>query len=255
MPNGTSLFALAAVRHAIDQRASADSGVMTVLHTDSGYVQVAVYPVVQNGFTLGALVLGRRIDANFAATQDAIADAAILVTAGNVPIVASDPTLSGESVAAALARHAGGVSSTIQIADSDYVVAPMILGETQDHVAVRLWMLQPLSRRVAALVRPLRADFVLYGVLAVLVAAFGSAFVTRTVLRPFRRFVEYMRSGVAVEHRDGRFDATNEAREVRTLNESFNNLIGLAGEQSGAAPAVAKARGNRDACRRHRARL
>ena len=225
VPNGSSLFTLAAVRHALDPSAPADSGAMTALHTDSGYVHVAVYPVVQGGFTLGALVLGRRIDANFAAAQNAIADAAILVTAGGTPIVASDPSLTGTAVAAALAPLAGGASATIQIADSDYVVAPMTLGETQDRVAVRLWMLQPLSRRVAALVRPLRADFVLYGVIAVLVAAFGTAFVTRAVLGPFRRFVEYMRSGVAAEQRDARFDATNEAREVRTLNDSFNNLM------------------------------
>ena len=47
---------------------------------------------------------------------------------------------------------------------------------------VRLWMLQPLSRRVAALLRPFRREFLLYGALAVIVAAIGAAVVARTVL-------------------------------------------------------------------------
>jgi signal transduction histidine kinase/CheY-like chemotaxis protein len=65
----------------------------------------------------------------------------------------------------------------------------------------------------------------LYGTLAVIVAAFGSAVVARTVLGPFQRFVRYMRSGAATEKRQGRFDADDEAAEVRTLNESFNQLM------------------------------
>ena len=93
-------------------------------------------------------------------------------------------------------------------------------------------MLQPLTRRVAALMRPLRATFLVYGAFAVLVAAFGAAFVARTVLGPFQRFVRYMRSGAAAEQRQGRFDADHEALEVRTLNESFNQLMdSLAGKR------------------------
>ena len=223
--NGTSLLALPAVRHALDPRAPADSGALAVLRTETGYAQVAVYPIVQSGFTLGALVLGRRIDAGFAASQRAMADADIVVTAGRETIAASDSSAALAQLGPALDAHAGGPAATIQIADSEYVAAPVLLGETQDRVPVRLWMLQPLSRRVAALVEPLRRRFLLYGALAVLVAAFGAAFVARTVLRPFRRFVEYMRSGPAIEHRQSRFDATNEAREVRTLNDSFNQLM------------------------------
>jgi signal transduction histidine kinase/ActR/RegA family two-component response regulator len=73
--------------------------------------------------------------------------------------------------------------------------------------------------------RPLRVSFLLYGSLAVLVAALGAAFVARTVLGPFHRFVRYMRSGAAAEERQGRFDAAGEAVEVRTLNDSFNQLM------------------------------
>src|SRR5205085_7352902 len=113
----------------------------------------------------------------------------------------------------------------VRLGREDYVVAPLSLGETQDHEPVYLWMLQPLTRRVAGLTGPLRRLFLVYGAVAVLVAAFGSAVVARTVLGPFQRFVRYMRSGAAAEQRQGRFEADGEAVEVRTLNDSFNQLM------------------------------
>jgi len=73
--------------------------------------------------------------------------------------------------------------------------------------------------------RPLRTKFFVYGAFAVFVAAVGAAFTARTVLGPVKRFVGYMRSGAAAEERQGGFDASNEALEVRTLNESFNQLM------------------------------
>jgi signal transduction histidine kinase/DNA-binding response OmpR family regulator len=225
VPSGASLRSLGAVAHALDPNTPADTGAMAVLRTDSGYVETAVYPIVQDGITRGALVLGRRIDNAFAVAQGAIADANVIVTAGSIPVASSDQRLIGANVPALLESHAGEASAIITLAGSDYVVAPVTLGETQDRVPVRLWMLQPLTQRVAALVEPLRRQFFVYGALAVIIAAFGAAFVARTVLSPFRRFVEYMRSGNAPEQREDRFDATNEAREVRTLNESFNQLM------------------------------
>ena len=105
------------------------------------------------------------------------------------------------------------------------MAAPVLLGETQDQEPVRLWILQPLTRQVARLMKPLRREFELFGALAVLVAALGATFVARSVLGPFTRFVGYMRSAAATEQRQGRFDAEDEAAEVRTLNDSFNQLM------------------------------
>jgi signal transduction histidine kinase len=222
---GTDLQSLAAVRHALDPNAPADTGAMAVLRTDSGFVEVAVFPVVQNGFTLGALVLGRRLDASFINAQSALADAGIVVSVGEAVIGASSADLLTRDMASMLESHARDSVATIYVGDDERIAAPVLLGETQEHNAVRLWMVQSLSARVAALTRPLRAKFVVYGALAVIIAAFGTAFVARTVLAPFQRFVQYMRSGAAAEQRQGRFDATNESREVRTLDDSFNQLM------------------------------
>ena len=226
VPRGTSLLALNAVRHVLDPSVPADSGDLAALRTETGDLEIAVYPIVQDGFTLGTLVLGRRLDAAFIANARAAADAEVLLTAGSTVLGASDSTLSSPMIAGELASRARGAQpTTVRLRGEDYVAAPLSLGETQAHDAVRLWMLQPLSRRVAALMRPLRADFLVYGTFAVLIAGIGAAFVARTVLGPFHRFVRYMRSGAAAEQRQGRFDAADEAQEVRTLNESFNQLM------------------------------
>src|SRR5512146_1714834 len=225
VPRGTDLTSLWAVKRVLDPTAPADSGALAVLHTDATHFQVAAYPLVQAGITLGSLVLGRRLDSAFVATARMTSDAAVVLTAGRALIASTDSALADSALPPLLASQRDTTPATLRIGSEDYVVAPVSLGETQNGEAVRLWMLQPLTRRVAALTKPLRVAFLLYGTFAVLVAAIGAALVARTVLGPFKRFVRYMRSGAAAEQRQGRFDATNEALEVRTLNESFNQLM------------------------------
>jgi signal transduction histidine kinase/ActR/RegA family two-component response regulator len=225
---GTNLAGLAAVRRVLDPKAPADSGALGVLRTDAGHFQVAAYPLVQAGITLGSLVLGRRLDSAFVAAARATSDAAIVVTAGKSVVAASDPALNTPSAVASLEAGAGdpaGRPATVSIGGEDFVAASVSFGETENREPVRLWLVQPLSRRVAELTTPLRREFVIFGSLAVLVAMIGAALVASTVLGPFRRFVRYMRSGAAMEERQGRYDAEHEAAEVRTLNESFNQLM------------------------------
>ncbi|HEY4305866.1 MAG TPA: ATP-binding protein [Gemmatimonadaceae bacterium] len=222
---GASLATLDAVKHALDPNAPA-SAELAVLRTSSGYFQVAVIPLIQDGFTLGALLFGERLDTKFVAAARATSDADIVLLAGNTLVAMSDTTMQRDRLAAVLAARAtANAGSTIRVGDEEFMAAPVSFGETQDQQAVRLWILQPLSRQVARLMQPLRREFELFGALAVIVAAFGAAFVARSVLGPFTRFVAYMRSGAATEQRQGRFDSDDESVEVRTLNESFNQLM------------------------------
>jgi len=226
LKRGAGLAGLAAVSKVLDPRAPADVGDLGVLETSAGYFQVAVYPLVQDGFTLGALVLGERLDSVFVNEAADAADATVVLTAGSRIVSASDRAFATAVVSARLgANVVDSRAATSELNGEEFVVAPMVLGETQGREPVRLWMLQPLSRRVAALMGSLRRDFLLYGSLAVLIAALGATLTTRTVLAPFTRFVAYMRSGAAADQRLGRFDAEGEAVEVRTLNESFNQLM------------------------------
>jgi signal transduction histidine kinase/ActR/RegA family two-component response regulator len=225
VPHGRSLLSVAAVRHALDPNAPADTGAMAVLRTDSGFVEVAVYPVVQRGFTLGALVLGRRLDSAFVASQSATLDADVILAGGDTIIATTNAALAAGGAAARLRAHAASSDATLRIGDDEYVVAPVTIGDGGASGTVRLWMLQSLTGRVAALMRPLRVQFIVYGLLAVAISTLGIAVVTRRVLTPFQRFVRYLRSGATAEERQGRFDSANEAREIRTLDESYNQLM------------------------------
>jgi signal transduction histidine kinase len=226
VPRGTNLTALGAVARALDPRAPADVGGLGVLRTDVGYYQVAAYPLVQAGITLGSLVLGRRLDSAFIASARATSDAGVILTAGGTVVGAGDSIVDAAAAAPLLAsRGTDTAAAVVRVRGADYVVAPVLLGETQAREPVRLWMLHPLTARVTALMRPLQTKFFVYGAFAVFVAAVGAAFTARTVLGPVKRFVGYMRSGAAAEERQGGFDAANEALEVRTLNESFNQLM------------------------------
>ena len=233
VPRGTSVASLPAMRQALDPNASADAGGLAVLRTGKAYIEVAVYPLIQDGFTVGGLLVGERVDSAFVASARAASDADIVLTAGRSIITATDRRLAGESMGGVLDAHArDSTTTTLRLGGEEYVAAPVWLGETQDHAAVRLWILQPLTRTVAALTRPLRRVFLIYGVLAVLVAGIGAVFTARTVLGPFQRFVRYMRSGAATEQRSTPFEADGEAVEVRTLNESFRQLMNsLAGKR------------------------
>jgi signal transduction histidine kinase len=223
---GTSVAALPAVRHVLDPRAPADRGELAVLRTGDAHFEVAAYPLVQGGFTVGALLLGQRLDSAFVASVHATSPAAVLLAAGDRIISASDAALAEPGVPALLAAHVRDSSTaTVRVGGEDYVAAAVSLGQAQDGDPVRLWMLQPLTRTVSRLMQPLRRDFLLYGGLAVLIALVGAGLVARSVLGPFHRFVQYMRSGAAAERREGRFDADDAAIEVRTLNDSFNHLM------------------------------
>ena len=223
---GTSIAALPAIRHVLDPRARADTGELAVLRLGHTHLEVAAYPLVQDGFTLGSLVVAQRLDSAFLSAARSTSNADVVLLAGSSVITASDPAFATAAVASSLAdRGVDGRVSTVRFGNEEYVAAPVSLGDTQDGRTVRVWMLQPLTRAVAALMKPLRAVFLLYGAFAVLVAGLGAGLVARTVLRPVKRFVQYMRSGAATEQRQGRFDADAEAIEVRTLNDSFNQLM------------------------------
>jgi hypothetical protein len=61
---GAALATLPAVRHALDP-SRADLGGLSVLQLDGAFYQVAVAPVILDGFTLGSLLIGERLDGRY----------------------------------------------------------------------------------------------------------------------------------------------------------------------------------------------
>jgi signal transduction histidine kinase/ActR/RegA family two-component response regulator len=222
---GADLSSLEAVRTALSPFTSADSGSLAVFRDGRNTYQLAVYPLVMDGFTIGALLLGERIDDRLVRLVRQGFDGDVLVTAGDTIVVGSVDDSDAALARALVQMNAqNGDAHTIGWNGRELVAAGLELGRTQSGERVQLWLLQPLDRTVNTLLAPLVGQFALYGTLAVLLAALGAAFATRALLRPFHEFVDYLRSAVAAT-RGQRFDAREQPVEVRALNASFNSLM------------------------------
>jgi signal transduction histidine kinase/ActR/RegA family two-component response regulator len=228
-PNrGVDLSDLKAVREALDPN-TAGTGALAVYRDGERSYQVAVYPFVLNGYTIGALLLGERIgaDQGVLANAHAAFGGDIVVTAGTALLASVGSTPSAELIAQLVASSHASPDSTriVKVGHSELVIAPLSLGETQMGEHVALWLLQPIDATVASLTGPLFRDFLLYGALAVILAALGAALAARSVLKSFHAFVAYMRTGATAERVDHPFDADRAPAEVRTLNDSFVQLM------------------------------
>jgi signal transduction histidine kinase len=206
---GTDLSRVAAVQRAIDPAAPADRGELAVLAHNGVLYQVGVHPLVLDGFTLGSIILGSRLDSGFVAAAQAAFVGEVLLTIADSVVAGSLP------------------GATLSAVSEDYVLAPLVLGELTTGESVRLWLLAPLTQTVREITRPLLYDFLFFGTLAVVIASVGAAFMARSVLGPLDRFVAYLGSGAETP-----FDADNAAAEVRTLSASFEALMqSIAGKQ------------------------
>jgi signal transduction histidine kinase/ActR/RegA family two-component response regulator len=225
-PRGEDLSGMAALRRAVDPTARAENGELAVYRQGTVAYQIAVYPLVLDGYTIGTLLLGDRLDDGMVASARRAFDGEIIVTAGRA-ILASTLIRSDSGIVTQLAsvEQTRDSATTILYDGQELVAARLDLGQTQTGAAVSMWLMQPVGRAVTALMRPLARDFVIYGALAVLIAAVGSGLAAQSVLRSFRRFVEYMRSGATAERLEKRFDARDVPAEVRVLNRSFDYLM------------------------------
>ncbi len=223
---GTNLSRMRAITQGLDPAERIPRGALAVLRQPGADYQVAVYPVEQSGYTLGVLVLGERLDSGFVAAAREAFDGYVVISVGGTIASGAFPGVNEAGARALFADPAPrDEPATLPIAGNEFVVAPLSLGETQDGATVRLWLLQPLTETVRALTRPLVLDFLLYGLVAVAFAGAGAAVLARSVLRPFDRFVSYLREGTAAERIESRFDASDAPAEVRTLNDSFGELM------------------------------
>ena len=226
VPVGTNLSHMRAIKLGLDPAERIPRGALAVLRQPGADYQVAVYPVEQSGYTLGVLVLGERLDSGFVAAAREAFDGYVVISVGGAIASGAFPGVNEAGARALFANPAPrDEPATLPIAGNEFVVAPLSLGETQDGAMVRLWLLQPLTETVRALTRPLVLDFLLYGLVAVAFAGVGAALLARSVLRPFDRFVSYLREGTAAERIESRFDASDAPAEVRTLNDSFGELM------------------------------
>jgi signal transduction histidine kinase/ActR/RegA family two-component response regulator len=192
----TDLSSFAAVKTALDPEAPADISAYGVLDLPRHSYSVAAVPLVSAGRTLGAVLLGERIDTAYLAAVKSRFEGDVVLTRGNE----KPPT------------------------GKDVVAAPLSLGKNRSGEPVTLWLLQPVGS--GALTASIVAQFILYGLAAVILSGLGAALVARSLLRPLDRFVAYMKGTNPLAAAPlARPDLGDASPEIRTLDDSFASLM------------------------------
>ena len=232
LPAGFDLTTLPAVRNALDPSFTSTRGefYLSGLELGDAYYAVGVAPVILNGYTIGSLVFGQRVDSALITTLRDNFNGEIVALAGGRLIVGTLPAPDVATLVAA--RPETGASITLD--GDEYLAARMPMGTTQRGTELSLTLLQPLTPTIDALSSALRRDFLLYGALAVGLAALGALVLARSLLKPLGAFIAALRSGASAERPTVSFDDADASQEIRTLNASFTTLMDALGRERGA---------------------
>jgi signal transduction histidine kinase len=222
-PAGTDVSSLAAVRNALDPNfeSAREDPYLSGLEFGDAYYTVGVAPLILDGYTIGALIYGERVDASTVTQLQSAFDGDVVVSAGSRVIAATVPVDRALNVLA-MTRTAGGA---LYMGETEYLAAPVPLGRTQRGTELRLTLLQPVDPAVRVITRTLRRDFLLYGALTVLLAALGAMMLARSLLRPLRALITFIRAGANSDTTERRYDDDDASQEIRALNESFGQLM------------------------------
>ncbi|HEX2780134.1 MAG TPA: ATP-binding protein [Gemmatimonadaceae bacterium] len=221
-PSMRALAAVPMIHHALDAEAAVDSASLGVLEVGGAWYQAAAVPIVLDGYVIGALVTGHALDDGSLGALARLFDGELVVGTPAAIIATTIPRERAASIVApGAARRAG------------YLSAVLPLGLTSRGDAAQLHLLYALAPTERSVSRTLLVNFALWGGAAVLLVGLGTILVSRSVLKPLHRVVDVMRSPAPIAAAERQIAAGDEALEVRSLGESYNELIrSLAAERS-----------------------
>src|SRR3954468_3448280 len=156
LPAGFDLSSLPAVRNALDPSFTSTRGesYLSGLELGDAYYAVGVAPVILDGYTIGALVFGRKVDSALVSTMRADFDGLVMASAGRRMIVGTLPA----SQATALLAAPPETGASVRLGAAEYLAAVIPMGVTQRGTAISLTLLQPLTPTIDALSSALGRD-------------------------------------------------------------------------------------------------
>ena len=225
---GDDLSTVPVVRYALEAEAATADSSFGVFRGEAGPLQVSSVALLVNGYPIGALLLGDRLDRLMPAPDAKLGTQAV-VSAGDVVIASTVPAAPVGS------RWTSGGSSdadsvwSLTLGDNEFVAATLPLGFTEEKKPAALHLVRSLSESLAPVQRSLTTSFLLAGLLAVLLVGLIAALLSRATLRPLSRFVDFMRAGAGAQDHArfdyARFEDPHPAAEIGTLTEAYNKLI------------------------------
>jgi two-component system cell cycle sensor histidine kinase/response regulator CckA len=222
-PPGFSLDQSPAVHSALHGDVAVPDSLVGVLTAGAVPVEIAAVPVLVDGFPIGALLLGRRVD------RIARAD----TTAGTAAVIASETQVLASSLRdmpvgsiwrPRLSRVDNGMA-TLTLQGTEYVTATVPIGRRENGRPVVLFLVRSLEAAIGPIEASLTRQFLLAGLLAIGLVGAGGAVLSRTTLRPLSDFVSFMESASHAQDY-ARFDtASDSPGEIRALTGTYNRLI------------------------------
>ena len=222
---GADLMLLPVVRRALDPSLPTDVSNFGVGQVGADYFQIVSVPIVLQGFPIGALILGERLDGAFLhGLRELFGGEIVIARNGEVIRSTLGGTADAEHVGTVLAAGANR-DATIRLGREEFVLAALPLGLDPAGEPVMLYLLHPLSAALGPVNGVVRVSFILYGCLAVVLGGVGAALVSRSLLAPLHSFVGFMESVARSREYSRRFDASRATAEIRTLDASYDRLI------------------------------
>ncbi|HUC44342.1 MAG TPA: hybrid sensor histidine kinase/response regulator [Candidatus Sulfotelmatobacter sp.] len=227
-PLGEDLSGAPLVRRVLDLDDPVGAGNFGVLELGGEDARLGCAPIVLQGYLIGTLILGDRVDHRFAERLqrslgcDLVIAADDRVMASTLPEAISPPVLAALAAAPRASAEAPWVAT---LHGEEYVTAVLALGADARGRDVRVYLLQSLTKSLGDSNRFLVGAVLACGGLAILVAGIAAWSMSRSVLRPLEEFVAFMRSVAGTGDHARRFVDRSPCLEVQTLADAYHQLM------------------------------
>ncbi len=192
-------------------------------------LHVGCVPVVLQGYVIGTLTLGERMDTGWlAGLHDALQSDVALVIDGHI----AGSTVGQRQIDPALIARLGDAAGIdakpaelTAIGREEFLTAPISLGADDRGRPATLLLLRSLSRALQPVQRSLLVALLSCGALTVTMAGVAAWRISRSILNPLDRFVSFIRSVALNRDASRRFEDRGLTTEIRILNEAFSELL------------------------------
>ncbi|MFC1719756.1 ATP-binding protein [Pseudomonadota bacterium] len=207
--------------HALDPAAEIGDGNFGVIQLQQQHYLIGTSPIYLQGYIIGTLTLGDRIDSSFLPNLRAFFGGETVVTAGGRSISSTLPSASyrgsGDDPVALLGTESGQTDVVAHLGDEDFLVTSMLLGQDDSGEPVKLFLLRSLTQALRQPNQKLMKTLATQAILAVLLSAVLAWVATRTSLRPLEKFVDFMKRVAESGDYSQRFRGRQSLSEDREL--------------------------------------
>jgi len=219
----------------------AATGRSGILVAEGQHYLAGCVPIVLGGDVIGSLLVGDRLDEDFARRIQALFGAEAVIVAGDAVLAASRPglaaawpaTAGAAAAGAADARAAGAAgaagdpddSRLMRIGGEEFVALAVPLAPAGEAAQVTLHLMRSLTGAIGPADRDLKRALLAYGALALILSAAAASMAARSILRPLDRFVAFLREVAATGDRARRVPDPGDSPEMTTLARTYDDLM------------------------------